>query len=153
MHPADLPEGFWTFYCPLEEETGTDAERLSANSAAWAQKFDLGRGDPNVSALYGVGGAAMITHVFPHATTNPDLAQALADYSSWAFMTDDFIVPDPDATADDLVREVGGALGIAVLSSLLATQHTHHPQPNTLRDRCSIPHQQPPLPSSRRRPR
>ncbi|MEW2079606.1 hypothetical protein AB0941_39745 [Streptomyces sp. NPDC013433] len=102
MHPGDLPEGFWTFYCPLEEETGTDAERLSANSAAWAQKFDLGRGDPNVSALYGVGGAALITHAFPHATTNPDLAQALADYSGWAFMTDDFIVPDPDARADVL---------------------------------------------------
>ncbi|MFD9113826.1 hypothetical protein [Streptomyces bottropensis] len=105
MHPAELPEGFWTFYCPLEEETGADAERLSANSAAWAQKFDLGRGDPNLSALYGVGGASLITHAFPHVTTNPDLAQALADYNGWAFMTDDFIVPDPDVR-DDVVHAV-----------------------------------------------
>ncbi|MEH0638686.1 hypothetical protein QBA35_36395 [Streptomyces bottropensis] len=105
MHPAELPEGFWTFYCPLEEETGADAERLSANSAAWAQKFDLGRGDPSLSALYGVGGASLITHAFPHATTNPDLAQALADYSGWAFMTDDFIVPDPNVR-DDVVHAV-----------------------------------------------
>ncbi|WP_406320001.1 hypothetical protein [Streptomyces sp. NBC_00519] len=102
MHLAELPEGFCTFYCPLEEETGADAEHLSANSAAWARKFDLGRGDPSLSALYGAGGATLITHVFPHATTDPDLAQALVDYSGWAFMADDFIVPDPDARADVL---------------------------------------------------
>ncbi|QIP84232.1 hypothetical protein GLX30_09545 [Streptomyces sp. Tu 2975] len=102
MNLADLPEGFWTFYCPLDEETGADAERLSANSAAWAQKFDLGLGDANLASLYGAGGASLITHAFPHATTDPDLAQALADYSAWAFMTDDFIVPDPNARADIL---------------------------------------------------
>ncbi|GHD03879.1 MFS transporter [Streptomyces violarus] len=35
------------------------------------------------------------------------------------------------AAINDLLREVGGALGIAVLGSLLAAHHTHRPPPGT----------------------
>lgn len=35
------------------------------------------------------------------------------------------------AAINDLVREVGGALGIAILGSLLAAHHTHRPEPGT----------------------
>ncbi|WP_371271990.1 MFS transporter [Streptomyces sp. cf124] len=50
------------------------------------------------------------------------------------------------AAINDLVREVGGALGIAVLGSLLATRHTPHPQPNT--PQGLLPHSTPAAPSA-----
>jgi hypothetical protein len=102
MTVADLPEGFLTFWIPFEPEVAPNAEDLTAQSAAWAQKVGLGGQDPDRAAVYGNVGALMMAHFFPHTTGR--LQQALADYSAWAWAAKDAIDPAAAARTCDVVH-------------------------------------------------
>ncbi|MBZ4318383.1 terpene synthase family protein [Streptomyces huiliensis] len=103
-HDPRLPDGFWTFFCPFPSETSPEADRLLAGTLAFARAYDLGGGDDAAATVLAHAGAGVLVHLLPHATG--ELAQALADYNSWAFRADDLAVPAPGTarTCDVVTR-------------------------------------------------
>jgi Terpene synthase family 2, C-terminal metal binding len=76
-----------SFYCPLTAEVSPHAQRMCEHTLVWARRFDLGEGDDRRTTMLAATGATAMTHMFPHATGG--LAQALSDYSAWAWMPND----------------------------------------------------------------
>ncbi|SDS54232.1 hypothetical protein SAMN05216371_0128 [Streptomyces sp. TLI_053] len=98
---SDLPPHLLTFYCPFKSELSPDNDLLSQGTRAWVRRFGFG------DAAHADTGAAMTAHFFPRVTG--ELAQALADYSAWAFVVNDHAVPEPGTAAtcdvvDDMNR-------------------------------------------------
>ncbi|MFI9504233.1 hypothetical protein [Nocardia sp. NPDC052566] len=84
---ADLPEGFLSFWMPIQAQVAPNRQTLTGECVAWAREKHIGGGDPDVAAVYGHSGASLLAYAFPHATG--PMQRALADYSAWAFVPDD----------------------------------------------------------------
>ncbi|KAB7846953.1 terpene synthase family protein [Streptomyces mobaraensis] len=87
-----VPDDFLTFYCPIPGEVGPDGDKRVERTLAWVRSYDFGSGDDMANTMYAHTGVTLVTHLFPHATG--DLAQALDDYNTWAFLANDLTVPD-----------------------------------------------------------
>ncbi|MEU9113274.1 hypothetical protein AB0D04_16205 [Streptomyces sp. NPDC048483] len=79
----EIDAGLLTFYCPLPAQESPEAVLLQQRTLEWAEKFDLGCGDPERTAMLASVGAAYTIHVTPHAAG--PTAQALCDYNAWAW--------------------------------------------------------------------
>lgn len=121
-----IPEGLLTFHCPFENAVSPEVDEIAARCLAWSQQYDLGDGDRHKTMMYGYAGAGVSSTFFPNATG--ELAQALADYSAWAFRANDIIVPDLTAP---MARQAANTVGRwnRIIRSLdpfpFTTQHPH----------------------------
>ncbi|WP_329075021.1 terpene synthase family protein [Streptomyces niveus] len=99
--PAHVP---FDFYCPFPPEENPGKAALAENSIRWTQKFAFGH-SPEKLLAYGGGGALLTTHLFPWA--RGEAAQVLSDYSAWAFLINDSVIPpDADRPLGDVVEEI-----------------------------------------------
>lgn len=89
-HPDDLeilPPELLTFYCPFKAEVSAEADTLFQGSLAWAQQFGLD--SDGHAAMMAMAGAGYTAHAIPHA--KGEVAQALADYNTWAWTVNDYV--------------------------------------------------------------
>ncbi|MFK8911477.1 terpene synthase family protein [Streptomyces sp. YS-3] len=91
-----FPDGFLTFWIPMEPMVAPNAQSLITECTTWARKAGLGGGNDTAAAIYANVGALLVAHCFP--TTTGPLQQALADYSAWAFEINDVVVPAPESS-------------------------------------------------------
>ncbi|MEU3778134.1 hypothetical protein AB0F11_34040 [Streptomyces sp. NPDC032472] len=87
--PNAIPAEMLAFYCPFDEEVNPQAETLRERTLAWAERYDLGEGNKARTVQFALTGSALIAHCYPHA--RGELAQALSDYSAWAWLANDHV--------------------------------------------------------------
>lgn len=117
-----------SFYCPLTAEVSPDAEAMLTGTLAWAERLDLGAGDPRLTKMLAVTGAVFTSHVYPHA--RGEIGQAFSDYSAWGWVGNEIAVSGRPA------RDVLALLGRweRILRSPNSWPEAIDPQEAALRD-------------------
>src|SRR5687767_2986114 len=87
--PSDVLAPLLSFYCPLAAEINPDAEVMRERTLAWAERFDLGKGDRQRTWKLALTGTTFMANTYPHAAG--EVGQALFDYSAWGWVPNDLV--------------------------------------------------------------